>query len=259
MSCEPAAFGHRILRVHHLRLGLQALGDDLLWRRRRWDGWQRHERPSIPQREAGGRYPARRSLDHEPVHRRLGIAIGQDHEAEGVRAPVSDHGQVVRGAGRALGLDEEVSTTRLGSNAPGRFGLRAIAAQSGSHLGDRLIGVEHHQRHHTAFDGYGDHGARVVNHFAQAWIGGLGRHRRARNDEAQGGREAGQALHGLAPGAAVLISGSDLYAVTTKPNGFSSRSRSFASTLGWYWKTTLATCRVVTSGRLRSVRRTTLS
>ena len=41
--------------------------------------------------------------------------------------------------------------------------------------------------------------------------------------------------------------------MTTKPNGFSSRSRSLASTLGWYWKTTLATCRVVTSGRLRSV------
>ena len=49
-------------------------------------------------------------------------------------------------------------------------------------------------------------------------------------DHNPGGRRTG--VHGFAPAAGVLISGSDRYAITTNPNGFSRRSRSLASTLG---------------------------
>jgi hypothetical protein len=140
----------------------------------------------------------------------LRIAIGQDHEAEGVRATVGDHGQVVRGAGRALGLDEEVAPTGLRGHAPGSVGLGAVAAQAGRDFGDRLVGVEHHQRHDAALDRHGDHRARVVDHLAQARVGGF---RCGRRDAVQRcaseGSQPGQRLHGLAPGAAVLISGSD--------------------------------------------------
>jgi Phage integrase family len=112
----------------------------------------------------------------------------------------------------------------------------------------------------TALDRQGHHGARVVDHLPQARVGRLrGGHGPATASQACHRRQPDQAPHGFAPAAIVPISGSDRYAVTTKPSGFSRRSRSLASTLGWYWYTTLATCRVVASGRLRSVRRTTLS
>jgi hypothetical protein len=152
-----------------------------------------------------------------------------------MRTPIRDHREGVRGAGRALGLDEEVTAPGLRRHAPGRLDLGAVAAEACSNLGDRFVGVEHHESHHAALDGDGHDGLRVVRDLSESWIGDLrfhcSRRRCMQRDPEQRQRES---AHGFAPGAAVLISGSERYATTTKPNGFSSRSFSFASTFGWY-------------------------
>ncbi len=232
-------------QLSRLGIALQPLGDDLLrcrsdrrerkrGKRGQERGWQAVARCVSSQR----RRPRRRRFDHQAIHRWLRVTVGKHHEAEGVRAAIRDHGDRVRGAGRALRLDEEVAPAGLRGDAPCGVGLRTVAAEARGDFGDGLVGIEHDERDDASLHGDGDNRLRVVDDFAQARIARRASHwclrPRDRRERAEHRDRTGRS-HGFAPGDAVLISGSDRYATTTNPNGFSSRSFSFASTLGWYW------------------------
>jgi hypothetical protein len=89
-----------------------------------------------------------------------------------VRSLVGDDGQVVRRAGGALRLDEDVAAPRLRGDAPARLRLAAVAAETGGDVGDGFAGVEDDVGDDAALDRDGDDRLRVVPDLPQPGSGG---------------------------------------------------------------------------------------